>query len=39
MSTPIKAPEQGSLAVSSLAQARKHKRRYDAVITLEDPGC
>jgi predicted protein tyrosine phosphatase len=39
MSTRIKPPEPGSLAVSSLAQARKLKRRYDAVITLEDPGC
>lgn len=39
MSTPLRAPEAGGVAISSLAQARKHKRRYDAVITLEDPGC
>lgn len=39
MSTPLRAPEAGCIAISSLAQAKKHKRRYDAVITLEDPGC
>ncbi len=39
MSTPLRTPEAGCIAISSLAQAKKHKRRYDAVITLEDPGC
>lgn len=29
----------GSVVVASLSQARKHKRRFDAVITLEDPAC
>lgn len=39
MSTPLSVPERGRIAVSSLTQAKKHKRRYDAVITLEDPAC
>ena len=39
MSSPLTDPEPGGVAVGGLAQARKHKRRYDAVITLEDPGC
>ena len=39
MSTPLRTPEAGCIAISRLAQAKKHKRRYDAVITLEDPGC
>jgi predicted protein tyrosine phosphatase len=39
MSTPLRTPEAGCIAISSLAQAKKHKRRYHAVITLEDPGC
>lgn len=32
-------PAAGDVVVGSLSQARKHKRRFDAVITLEDPGC
>ncbi len=32
-------PAPGDLVVASLSQARKHKRRFDAVLTLEDPGC
>lgn len=32
-------PRPGDLAVAGLSQARKHKRRFDAVITLEDPEC
>ncbi|CAN5379081.1 hypothetical protein BH10PSE3_BH10PSE3_07500 [soil metagenome] len=32
-------PAAGDIVVGSLSQARKHKRRFDAVITLEDPGC
>lgn len=39
MSSPLTDSTLGGIAVGSLAQARKHKRRYDAVITLEDPGC
>lgn len=29
----------GDIVVASLSQARKHKRRFDAVLTLEDPSC
>jgi len=32
-------PAPGDVVVGSLSQARKHKRRFDAVITLEDPAC
>ena len=32
-------PVPGDVVVGSLSQARKHKRRFDAVITLEDPAC
>ncbi|WP_337186111.1 hypothetical protein [Phenylobacterium sp.] len=32
-------PGSGNVVVASLSQARKHKRRFDAVITLEDPAC
>lgn len=32
-------PAPGDVVVGSLSQARKHKRRFDAVITLEDPSC
>ena len=32
-------PALGEVVVASLSQARKHKRRFDAVITLEDPAC
>lgn len=39
MSTPLTLPGPGIVAVGGLRQARKHKREYDAVITLEDPGC
>lgn len=27
-----------SIAIMSLAQARRHKRKFDAVLTIEDPG-
>lgn len=37
MSSEISEPTPGSIAVGSLAQAKRHKRRFDAVITLEDP--
>jgi predicted protein tyrosine phosphatase len=33
------APRPGDLTVAGLSQARKHKRRFGAVITLEDPEC
>ena len=36
--TPVATPTPGGLAVASLTQARRHRHRYDAVITLEDPG-
>ena len=32
-------PTPGDLVIASLSQAKRHKRRFDAVITLEDPGC
>ena len=32
-------PAPSDVVVGSLSQARKHKRRFDAVITLEDPAC
>lgn len=32
-------PAPGDVVVTGLSQARKHKRRFDAVITLEDPAC
>lgn len=37
MSTELALPAPGTIAVGSLAQARRHKRRYDALLTLEDP--
>lgn len=37
MSSQIGEPAPGSIAVGSLAQAERHKRRFDAVITLEYP--
>ncbi len=39
MSTPLAPPVPGQLAVGSLSQAQQHKRRYGAVLTLEDPSC
>lgn len=33
------APEFGDLAVMNISRARKHKRCFGAVITLEDPNC
>ena len=36
--TSLATPMPGGIAVASLAQARRHKRRYDAVISIEDPG-
>lgn len=37
MSTDVAPPRPGGVSVAGLSQAGKHKRRYDAVITLEDP--
>jgi predicted protein tyrosine phosphatase len=39
MSTDLPAPSAGGLAVASLSQAKRHKRRFDAVLTIEDPHC
>lgn len=36
--TPLAKPTPGGLAVASLTQARRHRRQFDAVITLQDPG-
>lgn len=33
----ITPPAPGALTVSSLSQAKKHKRSFDAVLTIEDP--
>lgn len=32
-------PRPGHLSVGTLSQAKKHKRKFDAVLTLEDPNC
>ncbi len=37
MSSPVVPPGPGVVAVGSLPQARRHKRSYDAVLTIEDP--
>ncbi|WP_162815026.1 tyrosine phosphatase family protein [Erythrobacter aureus] len=37
MSAPLPQPAPGLVAVASLAQARRHKRKWDAVLTIEDP--
>ena len=37
MSTPLPMPAPGSLSVGSLTQATKHKRKFDAIISLQDP--
>jgi predicted protein tyrosine phosphatase len=37
--TPLALPVDGGVAVGSLAQAKRHKRRFDGVITIEDPNC
>ena len=37
MSTPLLAPAPGVLTVGTYTQARRHGRKYDAVLTLEDP--
>ena len=34
---PMRAPTPGGIVVASLTQAKKHKRKFDAVLTLEDP--
>ncbi len=37
MSAPLPQPAPGQMAVASLAQAHRHKRKWDAVLTIEDP--
>lgn len=34
-----RAPQFGELVVATLSQAKRHKRSFEAVITLEDPAC
>lgn len=34
---PMRTPTPGGVVVASLTQAKKHKRKFDAVLTLEDP--
>jgi predicted protein tyrosine phosphatase len=36
--TPLASPEPGGVSVGSLPQAKRHKRKFDAVITIEEPG-
>lgn len=38
MSTPLPPANPGTLAVCGLSQARRHHRKFGAVITCEDPG-
>jgi predicted protein tyrosine phosphatase len=35
--TPVPEPGPGVIAVASLKQAKRHKRHFDAMITIEDP--
>lgn len=37
MSTPLAPPAPGSLSVGGLTQATKYKRKFDAIISLQDP--
>lgn len=36
--TPLALPAPGGVSVGSLPQAKRHMRRFDAVITIEEPG-
>lgn len=36
-SQPIVVPAPGGIVVAPLVQAKKHKRKFDAVLTIEDP--
>lgn len=38
MSDPLGPPTPGGVVVGTLTQAQRHKRKFDAVLTLEDPG-
>lgn len=38
MSTPLPEPGPGVLGVGGFAQAQRHRRRWDAILTCEDPG-
>lgn len=35
--TPLALPVAGGVSVGSLPQAKRHKRKFDAVITIEEP--
>lgn len=37
MSTPLPLPAPGALGVGSFSQASRQKRRWDAILTCEDP--
>ena len=39
MSSPLGPISPGTVAVGSLTQARAHKRRYAAVVSIQDPVC
>lgn len=36
--TPLALPSPGGVSVGNLPQAKRHKRKFDAVITIEEPG-
>ena len=38
MSDQLLAPAPGVLTVGTYNQARRHGKKYEAVLTLEDPG-
>lgn len=38
MSTTLPQPLPGTVAVGGFAQANRHRRRWDAILTCEDPG-
>lgn len=39
MSSALTPPSAGCIAVGALNQARRHGRRYQAILTLQDPRC
>jgi len=38
MSTPLAPATPGCVSVGSFTQAAKHKKKFDAILTLQDPG-
>ena len=36
--TPLAPPLPGGIALGTFSQAVRHRKRYDAIITVEDPG-